>query len=154
MLAYPFGYGLAYTSFSYSNLSVLGDVASGELEVEVVVTNTGERAGREVVQLYVSAPEGVGVDKPEQELRGFTKTRRLAPGESTSVVISLDAHDLASFDTDRRAWVAEAGEYELRVSASSRDTRATHVFSINEAIVTQEVIARLDVGVVLNELKP
>lgn len=153
-VAYPFGYGLAYTSFSYSNLSVLGDVASGELEVEVVVTNTGERAGREVVQLYVSAPEGVGVDKPEQELRGFTKTRRLAPGESTSVVISLDAHDLASFDTDRRAWVAEAGEYELRVSASSRDTRATHVFSINEAIVTQEVIARLDVGVVLNELKP
>jgi beta-glucosidase len=136
--AYPFGYGLSYTTFEYGDPDLSADEFDGEITVRVRVTNTGDVAGREVVQLYVAAPDGALV-KPAAELRAFAKTRLLQPGESQTVDLALGARDLASFAPDRSAWVAEAGDYEVRVAASSRDTRTTATFSVPETIVVETV---------------
>ncbi len=85
--AYPFGYGLSYTTFKYSNLKLGSTQLNGKLTVSVTVTNSGKTKGREVVQLYVGAP-AKKLDKPESELRGFAKTKLLAPGESQTVTFS------------------------------------------------------------------
>lgn len=107
-VSYPFGYGLSYTTFSYSDAKAKrkGD----RTEFSVTVTNTGDRAGKEVVALYVSAPKGKLV-KPVAELRAFTKTRELAPGESQRIVMTVSDADLASFDESASAWVTDAGVY-------------------------------------------
>jgi beta-glucosidase len=136
--AYPFGYGLSYTTFEYGDLALSADRFDGEVTATVRVTNAGDVAGREVVQLYVSAPHGTLV-KPESELRAFGKTGLLQPGASETVAFTLDARDLASFDEGRSAWVVEAGEYEARAAASSRDVRSTASFSVPETRVVEEV---------------
>ncbi|AXK89204.1 beta-glucosidase [Nocardia farcinica] len=119
---YPFGFGLSYTSFDYSDLRV---TAHGEhtFDVRVTVTNTGDRDGAEVVQLYL-APRTGGVHRPAQELRAFTKIR-LAAGESQEATLRLDQRSFAHFDPAVQDWVVEAGTYEVRVAASSRDVRLT-----------------------------
>ena len=86
--------------------------------VKVTVTNSGTTAGREVAQLYVTAPRGT-LDKPERELRAFAKTGLLAPGASETVTFRLSASDVASFDPTVSAWVADAGTYTVRVAGSS-----------------------------------
>ena len=123
-VSYPFGYGLTYTTFSFSGLK-LGlnqeDGASGgTVEVGVNVKNTGSRAGKQVVQVYVKAPKG-GQDKPEQELKGFAKTRLLNPGESQTVTVRIPVSDLASFYEKKSAWIVDAGTYTFRVGDSSRN---------------------------------
>ncbi|WP_218602366.1 glycoside hydrolase family 3 N-terminal domain-containing protein [Pseudonocardia abyssalis] len=118
-VAHPFGHGLSYTGFDYSGLTV--DVDGTDLTVGATVTNTGGRAGREVVQLYVGDPEA-SVARPPAELRGFTKIT-LEPGESRTVSFTLDARDLSFWSTARGRWVLEAGEFEIAVGASSRDLR-------------------------------
>lgn len=112
-VSYPFGYGLSYTDFEYSKPKVIrrGDKTT----VSVEVRNTGSVPGREVVQLYVSAPESAAMVMPVAELRGFAKTRTLAPGECQKVEISVSDRDLASFDEDKSAWVTAAGEYTARI---------------------------------------
>ena len=121
-VSYPFGYGLSYTSFEWTDASVKS--SRGETAVSVKVTNTGSRPGKEVVELYVAAPEGK-LDKPVKELKAYAKTRELQPGESQLITLKVKNADLASFDEDASAWVTEAGQYEFLLGASSRDIRAT-----------------------------
>ncbi|GAB4412114.1 MAG: beta-glucosidase [Bacteroidia bacterium] len=134
-VAYSFGHGLSYTTFGYSDLTLSAATFGEALAVSVVVTNTGSVAGRESVQLYLSAP---GSDKPQIELRGFVKTRLLQPGESETLRMRLALRDLASFDTARSAWVADAGTYQVRIGASSTDIRAEAAFTLaGERLVEQ-----------------
>lgn len=121
-VSYPFGYGLSYTSFEWGNPTVKS--TRNETIVTVDVKNTGDRAGKEVVELYVSAPAG-SLDKPVKELKAFAKTRELKPGESQTITLKVNNSDLASFDQAGNAWVADAGEYSFMLGASSRDIRAT-----------------------------
>ena len=129
-VAYPFGYGLSYTTFDYNNAEVSLD--GDKVTVTVKVTNTGDRAGKEVVQLYASDAKAKERNKPEKELRGFAKTAELAPGQSETVSISFDVNDLASFDAAKSAWRRDAGTYNLLVGASSRDIRSTLPLEISE----------------------
>lgn len=139
-VAYPFGFGLSYTQFEYSDIQ--SEQEEDSLTVSVTVTNAGDVAGREVVQLYVAAPEG-DLHKPAKELRQFAKTAELAPGASEVVRFTLGAKDLASFDDSQRAWVAAAGEYTALVAASSRDVRGEAKFALAEDVVVEAVIADL-----------
>ena len=129
---FPFGYGLSYTSFEYSNLRVstsnlkMGD----ELSVTVDVKNTGQREGKEVVQLYVRDVKSSLV-RPPKELKGFGKIN-LSPGEAKTVKFTLDKEDLSFYDPDQKQWIAEPGEFELLVGSSSRDIRASTSFLLKE----------------------
>ncbi len=125
--AFPFGFGLSYTEFEYADLKLSRPVFEGELRVSVTIRNTGGAAGREVVQLYLSAP-GRSAPKPALELRGFSKTGTLKPGEAESLTFTLTARDLASFDASSSSWLAEAGTYTVKVGASSEDIRQTATF--------------------------
>jgi beta-glucosidase len=125
--AYPFGYGLSYTSFAYSGLKLSRAEFERELTASLTVTNSGEADGREVVQLYLSAP-GRSMPKPALELRGFAKTRLLKPGESETLTFALGLRDLASFDEASLSWMAEAGTYTVKIGASSEDIRQTATF--------------------------
>ena len=122
-VSYPFGYGLSYTTFEYANPSIKG--GNGVYTVTVDVKNAGKVAGKEVVQLYVSAPDGVKRNKPEKELKAFAKTRELKPGETVTVTLEVDAADLASYDETSSSWVVDAGSYKFLIGASSRDIKAT-----------------------------
>ena len=115
--AFPFGYGLSYTTFEYSGLK------ADETGVTLTVTNTGSAAGAEIVQLYVAKPDAK-VFRPEQELKGFAKVS-LAPGESKTVTIALDDKAFRYWNVKTNAWEVEGGSYQLRVGASSVDIRLT-----------------------------
>ena len=119
-VSYPFGYGLSYTTFEYSEPVVENDGKT--VKATVTVKNTGSVEGKEAVQLYVSAPAG-SLDKPVQELKAYGKTKALKPGESQKVTLTFATADLASFDEARSAWVVDAGTYCFRFGASSRDIR-------------------------------
>lgn len=122
-VSYPFGFGLSYTTFDYSDakISEKGDA----YEISVSIKNTGKHEGKEVVELYVSAPDNKAANKPAKELKAFVKTKLLAPGESETVVLTVKAADLASFDEATSAWVVAEGEYQFLVGASSQDIKAT-----------------------------
>lgn len=119
-VAYPFGYGLSYTTFSYGAPKV--EMVGDDIHVTFTVTNTGDCAGKEVAQLYVSAPQG-SLDKPSKELKGFAKTRELQSGESQELTINLTRSDLASYDEAIGAWVVDAGEYNFIVGSSVNDVQ-------------------------------
>jgi beta-glucosidase len=127
---FPFGYGLSYSTFEYGNLRLdRAEYARGEaITVSVDVTNTGSRAGQEVVQLYVRDVESRLV-RPEKELKAFAKVA-LEPGETQSVTLTLDERATSFYDDAQAQWVAEAGEFEVLVGASSRDIRCTGVFTL------------------------
>jgi len=122
---YAFGYGLSYTTFALANLRTSSAVIAGDgaVDVSLDVTNTGPRAGDEVVQLYVRYPESK-VTRPRKELRGFRRVS-LAAGETKSVTMRLGAADLSYWEPSRKAWVAEAGPVELLVGRSSADADLT-----------------------------
>lgn len=122
-VSYPFGYGLSYTTFDYRNPDIQAD--NGLYTVSVDVKNTGKVTAKEVVQLYVTAPNASKVNKPEKELKAFAKTKALNPGETTTVVLTVKAADLASFDESASSWKVDAGNYQFLVGASSRDIKAT-----------------------------
>ena len=122
-VSYPFGYGLSYTTFEYSDAKIAekGDA----YEVSVTVKNTGTREGKEVVQLYISAPDNKAANKPAKELKAYAKTKALKAGESETVKLTIKAADLASFDEAASAWVVAEGEYQFLIGASSQDIKAT-----------------------------
>lgn len=121
-VSYPFGYGLSYTTFGYSNPTI--EENNGIYTVSVTVKNTGKRPGKEVVQLYVAAPNRADMNKPEKELKSFAKTKELKPGESETVTMTVNTFDLASFDENASGWVVDAGTYDFLVGASSADIKA------------------------------
>ncbi|MCR4824029.1 MAG: glycoside hydrolase family 3 C-terminal domain-containing protein, partial [Bacteroidales bacterium] len=129
-VSYPFGYGLSYTSFSYTK-PVVKATADG-FEASVTVTNTGSVAGKEVVELYVTAPEA-GLAKPACELKAFAKTRELKPGESQTLTMKVSNYDIASFNDTASAWEAPAGNYDVRFGASVEDIRATAAYKLKKA---------------------
>ena len=120
-VAYPFGYGLSYTTFAFSNAKIK-QLNNESIEVSVTVKNTGSVAGKEVAQVYVTAPKG-RLEKPVQELKAFAKTRELKPGESQTLTMQMARRDLASFDEANSQWLTEAGTYTFRIGASSRDIK-------------------------------
>ena len=121
-VSYPFGYGLSYTTFEYSEPTVKNDGKT--ITATVRVKNVGEVAGKEAVQLYVSAPESQ-LDKPVKELKAYAKTGKLAPGESQVLTLTFPTSELASFDEEASAWKVDAGTYKFLFGASSRDIRCT-----------------------------
>ena len=122
-VSYPFGFGLSYTTFDYNNAKIAqkGDA----YEVSVNVKNTGSHEGKEVVELYVSAPDNKAANKPVKELKAFAKTKLLKPGESETLTLNVKAADLASFDEATSAWVVAEGEYQFLIAASAQDIKAT-----------------------------
>lgn len=117
---YPFGYGLSYTTFALGNLEASLD--EDTLVLGVTVENTGAFAGREVVQVYVSAPVSE-MDMPEQELKGFQKTMLLAPGEKEDIKIRIPLRNLASYSENAGGYILSKGDYGVRIGTSSRDTK-------------------------------
>ena len=130
-VAYPFGYGLSYTQFEYRDLKLTREDAG--FTASVIVTNTGRRAGKEVVQLYVSAPKN-NLEKPAAELRTYARTRLLQPGQSQKLVMRAEPRGLTSFDPEAHRWVAHPGRYTVSVSASSRDIRQQAHFDIKDEL--------------------
>ena len=128
-VAYPFGFGLSYTTFDFSQPKV--KVSDNEVMVSITVKNTGKVSGKEVAQVYVSAPKGT-LEKPVHELKAFAKTRELKPGEQQTLVMNLQKRELASFDESHSQWLAEAGTYTFAIGASSRDIKATATAKLTE----------------------
>ena len=128
-VSYEFGYGLSYSAFSYSNLKLSSTAFNNEITVSIDVKNTGKVPGREVAEVYLSAPSKK-LDKPAKELKAFGKTRLLKPGESQTLSFIINSRDLASFDTASSSWIADAGNYKVSVGSSSRDIRQTGSFSL------------------------
>lgn len=152
-IAYEFGYGLSYTDFEYSNLQFDSDNFTDRLIVTVDVKNIGDVAGKEVVQLYISAPDNK-LDKPVQELKGFAKTKILAPGEVQTLSFEINPRDLASFDEKETVWVAEAGDYEVRIGASSKDIRLKDNFNLDKDLIVERVNKVLTPQKEINRLRP
>jgi len=137
-VSYEFGYGLSYTTFEYNNLLLSTDKFKKDITVSVDVTNTGAVAGREVVQVYVSAPEGK-LEKPEEELKSFGKTKLLQPGEKETLTFTITALDLSSFDDTTSSWIVEPGTYTLKVGASALKVNAQSNFVVASEIVAETV---------------
>jgi beta-glucosidase len=150
--AYEFGYGLSYTSFEYGKLSLSSSYLTDQITATLNVKNTGNVGGKEVVQVYVAAPFQK-LEKPALELRSFAKTRLLGPGEWQTLSFILKPRQLASFDPSISSWIAEAGEYDIKVGASSRDIRQTGSFMIEKDIMAKKESIALVPKVKINELK-
>jgi beta-glucosidase len=151
--AYPFGYGLSYTHFNYGKLKLSSDHFNGKITVSETITNSGSVAGKEVAEVYISAPHKE-IDKPAIELKAFGKTRLLQPGQSQTMTFTLDAADLASFYTSSSSWIAEAGTYTIKVGASCEDIRQEAKFKLAKDIVTEKDHAVLQPQQTIDELKP
>ena len=121
-VAYPFGFGLSYTTFAYENLSV--SETDGVYTIKVDVKNTGDKAGRNVVELFVAAPNSKKANKPEKELRNYAKTKLLKPGETETVTMTIATEDLASFNEKASAWKTDAGVYTFMICSSANDVEA------------------------------
>ena len=129
-VSYPFGYGKSYTTFEYSK-PVVKATADG-FTATITVKNTGSVAGKEAVQLYVTAPAG-GLEKPAFELKGFAKTKTLAPGEAQTLTIDVCRYTLASFNEAASAWETAAGTYKVMFGANSMDIRGTGEYKLKKA---------------------
>ena len=127
-VSYPFGFGLSYTDFAYSN-PVVKAAADGGFTASVTVKNTGRVAGKEVVQVYVHAP-GKTMEKPAIELKAFGKTRLLAPGESQTLTFTVSAYELASFNEGVSQWETEAGDYTVHFASDARTFRQSATFKV------------------------
>ncbi len=150
-VSYPFGYGLSYTTFAYSGAKITpsanGFVAS------ITVKNTGKVAGKEVVEVYISAPKGK-LEKPASELKAFAKTKSLAPGESETLTMSFSTYDMASFDEAASAWITDAGQYSAKFGASIEDIKASVPFTVKkENIVKANNVMVPAPGLTLLKLK-
>lgn len=144
---YPFGFGLTYTDFAIETSSV--KVVDDQLAVTVNVTNTGDYKGKEVVQVYFEAPQGL-LGKPSRVLSAFAKTALLAPGASQTITLKFDIADMASYDDagktgNKSAYVLEAGDYNIYVGNSARDNEKVYTYTVDELIVTEQLTEALAV---------
>lgn len=150
-VAYEFGYGLSYTTFNYSNLKLANTKFSGKLIFTVDVKNTGLVAGREVVQVYIGAPSGK-LKKPEETLVAFGKTKQLLPGETQTISFTVETKDFASFDEATSSWIAEAGNYNLKIGASCTAIKQTANFKIAKELNAGKVSKALTPSREINKL--
>lgn len=149
---YPFGYGLSYTTFSVETTKV--EVSEEVIKVHVAVKNTGDTySGREVVQVYASAPEGQLV-KPCKELVAFGKTKELLPGESDELILSFETAQMASYDEKSSAWVLEKGEYLLRVGTDCESTKVAARIQLDETAAVSKLSGHLPGDPELEEITP
>ncbi len=131
---FPFGHGLSYTTFKYSNLKLIKSrTSSPALTVEFDLTNTGQRPGAEAAQIYVQDVEST-LPRPLKELKGIVKTE-LQPGETKHLSVSLDRSALAYYDPAKQGWVAEAGDFKILVGSSSRDIRLTGNYTLPQTTI-------------------
>ena len=138
-VSYPFGYGLSYTTFEYSDAKI--EQKNDIYDVTVTIKNTGDREGKEVVELYVAAPDSKAANKPAKELKAFAKTKSLKPGENETLTLSITADQLASFDEAASAWVVAEGEYQFLVAASAADVKATLTAPVkNQQVKAHDVL--------------
>ena len=138
-VAYPFGFGLSYTTFAYSKPTV--KVNGDNVTLTVQVKNTGKVEGKEAVQIYVTAPEA-GLEKPSKELKSFAKTRSLAPGESQTLTMTIPVRDLASYDEQNAQWLTAAGKYTFSFAANIDDVRCTATAQLKQSTEkTTDVLA-------------
>ncbi len=149
--AYEFGYGLSYTDFSYGNLQLSASTFNRPITASITVTNSGKIAGKNVVELYISAPAKT-MNKPALELKAFAKTDLLQPGASQTLRFTIDADKLASFDTKTSSWVAEKGDYVVKIGASSLDIKQTATFQLEKDITIGKAGKALAPSVQINEL--
>lgn len=138
---YPFGFGLSYTSFELSD--ILCFEHSKKINIAVNVRNTGKTAGKEVIQVYFSAPQGM-LGKPEKQLAAFRKTGLLAPGETETVFLSFPVAQMASFDDTgkiaKSAYILEKGKYTFHIGTSVRDTETSDFsLNLNENVITEQL---------------
>jgi beta-glucosidase len=150
--AYEFGYGLSYTDFTFSDLKLSTVKFEGNLTATVTVTNTGKVPGKEVVQLYISAPVKK-MDKPAEELRAFAKTGLLKPGESQTISFAITAGDLASYVTKSSSWIAEAGNYSVKIGSSSLKIEQNAAFKLAKDLVVEKDTPALSPQIQINEIK-
>ncbi len=136
--SFEFGFGLSYTSFTYSDLILSNKKFSKELSVSVKITNTGSCAGKEVVELYLKAPAS-DIEKPEKELKSFAKTRLLQPGESQTLSFKLQPKDLSSFHSKEEAWIADKGLYQILIGASSSNIKLQDNFNLTKREIVEKV---------------
>jgi beta-glucosidase len=151
--AYEFGFGLSYTTYEYSNIKLSSTKFSGSITVTIDIKNNGKVAGKEVAELYLSAPSAK-LDKPLLELRGFAKTRLLQPGESQTLSFIISSHNLSSFDPSVSSWIAEAGKYDVKIGASSKDIKLTSSFTLAKELMVKKESISLIPKEKINELKP
>ena len=150
-VAYEFGFGLSYTDFEFSNMKVDKKEFNGKVNVSVDIKNVGDVAGREVVQLYVSKPDGK-LEKPANELIAFDKTKLLNPGETATISFIINARDLASFETTSSSWIAESGNYTLEIGNSSKEIKLKETISLQENLIVETVNKAMALEKELNEL--
>ena len=147
-VAYPFGYGLSYTTFEFGKPSVKAN--GNTIEVSVNVKNTGKVAGKEVAEVYVTAPKGA-YEKPAKELKTFGKTKELKPGESQTLKMTLEKRDLASFDEANSLWKVDAGNYIFKVGTDVENIKGTATLKVAE--YTEKVSNACPVNVQMNYLR-
>ncbi|MFD2939128.1 glycoside hydrolase family 3 N-terminal domain-containing protein [Flavobacterium notoginsengisoli] len=150
--SYEFGYGLSYTDFSVSNMQLSNKAFAGKITVTVDVKNTGKLAGKEVLQLYLSAPSKE-LDKPAEELKAFAKTKLLQPGETQKVKLFIDERDLASYDEKTSSWIAEAGIYKVLIGTSSLNIKQSDSFTLKANTVVEKAHKSFALDIKLDELK-
>lgn len=150
--SYEFGYGLSYTNFDVTNLQLSNKTFDKNITVTIVVKNSGKTAGKEVVELYLCAP-AKKLQKPSSELKAFAKTKQLQPGETQKVTLTIKAKDLASFDENASAWVAEAGTYKVLVGTSSLNIKQSATFTLAADKVVEKTHKAFALDVAFEELK-
>jgi beta-glucosidase len=151
--AYEFGYGLSYADFTFGALRISAPSLADEVKVSVTVTNSGKVPCRAVPQLYVGAPAG-RLERPRSELKAFAKTRLLKPGEAQEVTFTLKPADLAAFDPSSSSWVVEAGTYDLRLGASSRDIKGEAKLQVPSERVVARAHRALAPQAAIEEMRP
>lgn len=150
--SYEFGYGLSYTNFEYADLKLSAKTFKEKITASITIKNTGKIAGKEIVQLYLSAPHQ-NIDKPVSELKAFAKTKLLNPGESETIILTLEPKDLASFIERRAAWIAEAGIYNVKIGSSSLNPKQSEKFLLEKELEVEKVNKVLPLTTPFNDLK-
>jgi beta-glucosidase len=150
--SYEFGYGLSYTSFDISDLKLSAATFTNKITATVTVKNTGKTAGKEVIQLYLSAPSK-NIDKPSSEMKAFAKTKLLQPGERQTITLTLHPKDLASFVTAKNAWIAEDGTYKVAIGTSSLNIKQTADFSLLKELIVEKTNSSFAADTKFSDLK-
>ena len=150
---YEFGYGLSYTTFSITDLKLSGEILNKSITVSAKVKNTGKVPGKQVVQIYISAPSKT-IDKPSQELKAFSKSKLLQPGQSQIFTFKIAAADIASFHTKGSQWITDAGQYTVKAGASSRDIKQSASFNVPKSMIIETDHSVLQPPIDIVEIHP